>query len=81
MDNRDKILAFIAQKDVLPVQIGKEISMNILMSSAHLAELTDNKKLKISTLKIGGSPMYYLPGQEAMLEKFAVNLNEKRKSF
>ena len=23
--------------------------------------------------------MYYLPGQEAMLEKFAVNLNEKEK--
>ena len=80
MDNRDKILAFIERKGpVLPVQIGKEISMNILMSSAHLAELTDSKKLKISSLKVGGSPLYYLPGQEAMLEKFAVNLNEKEK--
>jgi len=80
MDNREKILEFIKLKGpVLPVQISKEIGSNILMAGAHLAELTATNKLKISTIKIGSSPLYYLHGQEAMLQKFAENMNDKEK--
>jgi len=80
MDNRDKILAFVKAKGpVLPVQISKEIGSNILMASAHLAELTASSKLKISTIKVGGSPLYYLHGQEGMLLKFTSNMNDKEK--
>lgn len=83
MDNRDKILEFIKVKGpVLPVQISKEIGSNILMASAHLAELTASNRLKISTIKVGGSPLYYLPGQEPMLQKFIDGMNDKeRKAF
>ena len=49
------------------------------MASAHLAELTASKRLKISNVKVGGSPLYYLAGQEAMLQKFAGNFNDKEK--
>ncbi|MBI3035105.1 hypothetical protein HYY71_02175, partial [Candidatus Woesearchaeota archaeon] len=52
---------------------------NILMASAHLAELTASSRLKISTIKVGGSPLYYLPGQEAMLQKYTSNMNDKEK--
>lgn len=80
MDYREKILEFIkANGPVLPVQIAKEIGSNILMASAHLAELTATHKLKISSIKVGGSPLYYLDGQEASLQKYTSSLNDKEK--
>ena len=80
LENRNKILEIVKAKGpVLPVQVGKEIGMTILMSSAHLAELTASNLLKISHVKVGGSPVYYLPGQEAMLQKFIGSFNDKEK--
>lgn len=80
METREKIVEIVKQKGpVLPVHISKEIGMNLLMSSAHLAELTASKRLKISTIKVGGSPLYYLAGQEEMLQKFTSNMNDKEK--
>ena len=80
METRDKILEIVKGKGpVLPVQIAKEIGSNILMASAHLAELTASNRLKISAIKVGGSPLYYLSGQEAMLQKFTANMNDKEK--
>ena len=78
MDFRDKIIGFVKMKGpVLPVQISKLIGMDIVMASAHLAELTATNKMKISAIKVGGSPLYYLAGQEEMLLKFISNMNEK----
>ncbi len=80
MELREKIVDIVKSKGpVLPVQISKEIGTNILMASAHLAELTASKRLKISHVKVGGSPLYYLEGQEAMLQKFVGNFNDKEK--
>ncbi|MBS3126511.1 hypothetical protein J4453_03675 [Candidatus Woesearchaeota archaeon] len=80
MDIPEKILSFIRLKGPsIPVQVAKEISHNILMGSAYLAELTSRKQLKVSSVKIGGSPLYFLPGQEAHLQNFSNNLNEKDK--
>ena len=80
MDTRDKIIEFIRLKGpILPVQIAKEIGSNILMASAHLSELTATKQLKVSNVKFGSSPLYYLPGQEPRLQQFSSNLQEKEK--
>ena len=80
METRERIIEIVKVKGpVLPVQISKEIGTNILMASAHLAELTASSRLKISTIKVGGSPLYYLAGQEAMLQKFIANMNDKEK--
>ena len=80
METRERIVEIVKVKGpVLPVQISKEIGSDILMASAHLAELTASNRLKISTIKVGGSPLYYLPGQEAMLQKFVGNMNDKEK--
>ena len=71
MDVREKIIAFVKIRGpVLPVQVSKEVKLDILMSSAYLSELVSNKKLKISYLKIGGSPLYYAQGHEASLQNF-----------
>lgn len=80
LELRERIVDIVKMKGpVLPVQISKEIGSNILMASAHLAELTASQRLKISTIKVGGSPLYYLPGQESMLQKFTSNMNDKEK--
>ncbi len=80
LETRERIVEIVKAKGpVLPVQIAKEIGSNILMASAHLAELTASDRLKISTIKVGGSPLYYLLGQETMLQKFISNLNDKEK--
>lgn len=54
----------------LPIHLSKECKTTLLLASAFLADLVSEKTLKISNLKVGGSPVYFLPGQEAMLEKF-----------
>jgi hypothetical protein len=78
MDAHDKILSAISQKGpVIPAQISKELNINQLFSSAMLAELVERGALRISSVKVGGSPLYYLPGQEDRLQDFHKNLPEK----
>ena len=83
MGTKQKIIELIKTKGpVIPAQVAKEINSDILMSSAHLSELSSESKVKISNIKIGGTPLYYLPGQEASLQNFSSNLHEKaRKAF
>ena len=83
MDKNQAILEIINRKGpVLPVQVSKEINDNVLMASARLSELLSSKKIKISSLKVGGSPLYYLPGQEEKLRNFANNLGGvERKAY
>lgn len=54
----------------LPIQIAKELKMSSLFVSAFLSELYDEKRIRISQLKVGGSPLYFLEGQEARLENY-----------
>jgi hypothetical protein len=75
MDHRDKLFDIVKQKGpLLPAQINKEMHTNVLFASAMLAEMVDNKKLKLTSMKIGGSPLYYSEGQEHLLENFAHKL-------
>ena len=83
INTKQKIIALIKTKGpVIPAQVAKEINSDILMSSAHLSELSSKGEVKISNVKVGGTPLYYLPGQEASLQNFSSNLHEKaRKAF
>jgi len=66
-----KILESIKKRGPsLPLQIAKDLNMNSLFVSAFLSELSQDKKIIISDLKVGGSPLYYLTGQESALENF-----------
>ncbi len=79
MTDQDKILQFLrASGPSLPSKIGKLLNTDLLLASAHLSDLISQGKVKVSFLKIGGSPLYYVPGQESLLSPFAAgNMNPK----
>lgn len=79
MSDHDKILQFLQLSGpTLPGRVAKNIGSNILLASALLSDLVSQGKVKISHLKIGGSPLYYLPAQKEKLYQFAPgNLNPK----
>ncbi len=80
MRDQEKILYFLkVVGPTIPSKVAKHINTEILLASAHLSDLVAQGKVKISNLKIGGgSPLYYLPGQEEQLFHFAAgNLNPK----
>ena len=80
VDHTQKILQIIRMRGpVIPVQISKEIGLDIMMSAAVLADMSSRHMVKVSNLKVGGSPLYYLPGQEHKLENFSARLVEKEK--
>lgn len=75
-----KVLEFIRLRGpVIPVQISKQIGSNILFAGAVLSELLNSGKIKISSAKIGGSPVYYFPGQEPRLNILYGYLNQREK--
>jgi len=55
----------------LPIHIASETGLSMLFASAFLSELISKKIVKVSNMKIGSSPLYYIPGQEEQLVKFA----------
>lgn len=63
----------------LPGKIAREIKLSVLFTSALLSEMVSDKTIKFSFLKVGSSPLYYLPGQEQMLENFVNHLHNKEK--
>lgn len=79
MRDQEKILYFLkVVGPTIPAKVAKNINTEILLASAHLSDLAAQGKVKISSLKIGGTPLYYLPGQEEQLFHFAAgNLNPK----
>lgn len=67
-DLRSKILQHIRMKGPsLPIQISKQFGTNSIMAGAMLSTLFAQKHLKITNAKIGGSPLYYVVGQEGQL--------------
>ncbi|MBU0461329.1 MAG: hypothetical protein KJ574_01950, partial [Nanoarchaeota archaeon] len=69
IDRHDRILQLVRSRGpLLPAQLNKELNTNVLFASAMLGELVDRGVLKLSRAKIGSSPVYYVPGQEARLE-------------
>lgn len=78
MDYRDKIVQILeVAGPVVPSQLKKQIGKDTLFVSAMLSEMKSKGLLKISHLKTGSSPLYYLPGQEEQLIRFIPTLNEK----
>ncbi len=77
----EKVLQLVRMRGpVIPSQISHEIGTNILMASAILSEMVAKNALKISNVKIGSSPLYYLPGQETRLQEYSSRLHEKEKA-
>lgn len=66
-----KIINFLKDKGPsLPINLSKNLGISSLFASAFLSELVNQNLIKVSNLKIGGSPLYYLDGQEEKLENY-----------
>ncbi len=79
-ETKNRILEIIKKEGPMYViQVSKKAGIDSLLASAFLAELVNEKKLKISYMKIGSSPLYYIPGQEKELEKFSNYLKSREK--
>lgn len=80
---KEKILITIRQRGPsLPVHIASATGQSMLFASAFLAELLSEKRIKISSLRVGSSPLYFLEGQENQLENFSKYLkNKDRESY
>jgi len=78
MDNRQEVLNVVRTKGpVQPSQVATSVNTNILFASAMLSELVQNKHVKITYTKRGGSPFYYVEGQEPKLMDLAEFLKGK----
>lgn len=79
-DTKTDALNFIRREGpIQPSQLANELNTNILFASAILSELVSNKNAKITSVKKGGSPFYYVKGQEAKLEELQIFLGGKPK--
>lgn len=82
MQVRARIEAFIKMKGPsLPVHIARDIGISILFAGAYLSDLLSERILKISDMKVGGSPLYFIPGQENMLENYSQHLGKLKDAF
>jgi len=74
----DKIINFLKfNGPSLAISVSKHLGEDNLISSAYLSELVSRKKVKISNIKIGTSPLYFLDGQEDQLVNFTSELKAK----
>ncbi len=77
---KEKMISILKEKGPsLPVHIANGTGLSILFASAFLSELLSEKKLEISNMKVGSSPLYYLPEQKHLLESFSHHLGSKEK--
>ncbi len=77
---KEKILFILRKRGPsLPVHVARETGLSMLFASAFLSELLSEKKIKISNMKVGSSPVYFLLGQESMLENFSQHLKSREK--
>ncbi|MEM4181913.1 MAG: hypothetical protein QXX68_02035 [Candidatus Pacearchaeota archaeon] len=77
---KQKIIEYLRERGPsLPVNLTKISGMSLTFTSAILSELLAERKIKISNLKVGSSPLYYLEGQEEKLENFIDNLKPVEK--
>jgi len=77
---KEQVLGLVRMNGpVLPVQVSKEIESDTMFVGAIFSELIADKKLKITHAKVGGSPLYYVDGQEEKLNKLYDYLPGKEK--
>ncbi len=78
--NQEEVLQIIKLRGpIIPSQISKELGTNILLASAILSDFASRNLVKVSSIKIGGSPLYYIAGQEEKLLDYMDKLPPKEK--
>jgi len=79
-DERGRIISLLQTRGPLVGNaIAKHLGSQSILISAFLSEMVAAKEVKASWLKVGGSPLYFLEGQESALENFVNFLPQKEK--
>jgi len=74
VDQREAVVQFMqGAGPVLPIKIAKFLNLSTIFASAVLSEMVARKMMKITMASIGGSPLYYLPGQEPQMDDILGN--------
>jgi len=78
---KEKIIDIVKLGPTFPSKVAKALGGggDTMLIGAILSTLISSGDVKVSTIKVGGSPLYYLPDQESKLEDFISYLNEKDK--
>lgn len=77
---KENILRFMQSNGpCLPIHISKGVSQSMLFTSAFLSELFAEQRVRMTNMRVGSSPVYFLDGQEPQLEKFAQHLKSKER--
>ncbi|MEK6811228.1 MAG: hypothetical protein AABX96_01830 [Nanoarchaeota archaeon] len=80
LETKERIIEVIKKNGPeLPVRVANAIGNNNIFTAAFMSELVGEQKLKISNMKVGSSPLYYISGQEEQLQKYSNYLNNKEK--
>ncbi|MFW6383319.1 MAG: hypothetical protein ACOCZQ_01605 [Nanoarchaeota archaeon] len=78
--DKQKIIQYIrVHGPSLPTQIASHFGQSSIMVGALLSELARSGEIKVSKVKVGSSPLYYLDEHKHRLQEFADHLNEKDK--
>lgn len=76
--DKDVVLRLVREKGpVIPIHLRKELDTDTVLIGAMFSQLIAEGKVKVTTVKIGGSPFYYTPGTEEKLVNCMRYLNEK----
>ena len=79
-DKKQIVIELIKQRGpCLPMDIAKHMGLPTLIASALLSEMSHDKLVRYTRLKIGNSSLYYLPGQEKQIEQYLPRLKKKEK--
>jgi hypothetical protein len=79
-DVKEKILSYLdTHGPSLPIPIAKHLGMTTLFASAFLSEIASDGDIKISNMKVGGSPLYYTISRQNLLENFTSYLGGKER--
>ena len=74
----ERIINILREKGPsLPIHVAKELEMSSLFISAFLSELSNQRRVRMSHLRVGGSPLYYLENQEELLEPYHKYMHPK----
>ena len=77
---KEKIIQILANRGpMLPVYISKEINLESIFTSAFLSELVSEKRIRISNIRVGSSPIYFIEEKTPEIEKFGLYLKSKEK--
>ena len=77
---KEKIIFILKTKGpTIPIHIAQETGISMLFASAFLSELLSERTIKMSHMRVGNSPIYFISGQEPQLERFSNYLKSKEK--